>query len=97
MACETAVVASAVGGIREVVVDGETGFLVPLEQMEESPFEAKDPEKFARDLAQRVNELMRDGQLRERFGRAGRKRVEEHFSWSAIAEKTRRLYQTLER
>src|SRR5262249_17517305 len=97
MACEIAVVASAVGGIREVVVDGETGFLVPLEQMDESPFEAIDPEKFARDLAERVNQLMRDRQLRERFGKAGRKRVEEHFSWSAIAEKTKRLYESLKR
>jgi alpha-maltose-1-phosphate synthase len=97
MACETAVVASAVGGINEVVVDGETGFRVPLEQMKESPFEAIDPEKFARDLAQRVNELMRDRQLRERFGKAGRKRVEENFSWAAIAEKTKRLYETLKR
>jgi glycogen synthase len=95
MACETAVVASAVGGIREVVVDGETGFLVPLEQMKESPFEAIDPEKFARDLAQRVNELMSDRQLRERFGKAGRKRVEENFSWAAIAEKTKALYASL--
>src|SRR4029079_79066 len=95
MACETAVVASAVGGIKEVVVNGETGFLVPLEQMEESPFEAKDPERFARDLAERVNELMRDPQLRERFGRAGRKRVEENFSWAAIAEKTKALYTSL--
>jgi len=95
MACETAVVASAVGGIKEVVVDGETGFLVPLEQMKESPFEAIDPEKFARDLAQRVNELMRDRQLRERFGKAGRKRVEENFSWAAIAEKTKALYTSL--
>jgi glycogen synthase len=95
MACETAVVASAVGGIKEVVVDGETGFLVPLEQMNESPFEAIDPEKFARDLAQRVNELMRDPQLREQFGKAGRKRVETNFSWSAIAEKTKKLYETL--
>jgi starch synthase len=95
MACETAVVASAVGGIKEVVVDGETGLLVPLQQMNESPFEATDPEKFARELAERVNELMRDRQLRERFGKAGRKRVEENFSWAAIAEKTKKLYATL--
>ena len=95
MACETPVVASAVGGIKEVVVDGETGFLVQLEQMEESPFEAIDPEKFARDLAARINELMRDSELRERFGKAGRKRVEHHFGWSAIAEKTRALYASL--
>ena len=95
MACETAVVASAVGGIKEVVVDGETGFLVALEQMSESPFEATNPEKFARDLAARVNQLMRDRQLRERFGKAGRKRAEENFSWTAIAEKTKALYQTL--
>ena len=95
MACETAVVASAVGGIKEVVVDGETGLLVPLQQMNESPFEATDPEEFASDLAKRVNELMRDRQLRERFGKAGRKRVEENFSWAAIAEKTRKLYATL--
>jgi alpha-maltose-1-phosphate synthase len=95
MACETAVVASAVGGIKEVVVDGETGFLVPLEQMNESPFEAINPEQFARDLAQRINELIRNPQLRERFGQAGRKRVEEHFSWTAIAEKTKALYETL--
>ena len=97
MACETAVVASAVGGITEVVVDGETGFLVPLEQMKDSPFEAINPEKFARDLAERVNRLMRDPQLRERFGKAGRKRVEQQFSWSAIAEKTKALYETLTR
>jgi starch synthase len=95
MACETAVVASAVGGIKEVVVDGETGFLVPLEQMKESPFEATNPEKFARDLAARVNQLMRDPQLRERFGKAGRKRAEENFSWAAIAAKTKALYESL--
>jgi starch synthase len=95
MACESAVVASAVGGIKEVVVDGETGFLVPLEQMKESPFEATNPEKFERELAARVNLLMKDRQLRQRFGRAGRKRAEESFSWAAIAAKTKALYESL--
>lgn len=95
MACETPVVASAVGGIKEVVVDGETGFLVPLEQMKESPFEPTNPEKFARDLAARINQLMKDRHLREKFGQAGRKRAKEKFSWSAIAEKTKALYKTL--
>jgi len=95
MACETAVVASAVGGIKEVVVDGETGFLVPLEQMKESPFEPLHPEKFSRDLAARINQLMKDPALRERFGRAGRKCAEEKFSWSRIAQETKTLYQTL--
>jgi glycogen synthase len=97
MACETAVVASAVGGIKEVVVDGETGFLVPLEQMDESPFEATNPENFARDLAARINQLMKDRDLGAKFGRAGRKRAEQNFSWSAIAAKTKKLYETLKR
>ncbi len=95
MACETAVVASAVGGIKEVVIDGETGFLVPLDQMAESPFEPRNPEQFARDLAARINQLMNDRDLRERFGRAGRKRAEEKFGWPAIAKKTEALYKTL--
>jgi glycogen synthase len=97
MACETAVVASAVGGIKEVVVHGKTGFLVPLEQMKESPFEATNPDKFARDLAAAINHLMTERELRQKFGRAGRKRVEENFSWSAIATKTKQLYETLQR
>src|SRR5438034_737538 len=95
MACETAVVASAVGGIKEVVVDGETGFLVPLKQMKESPFEPLNPEKFSRDLAARINQLMKDPHLREKFGKAGRKRAEENFSWSKIAKKTTALYESL--
>ena len=95
MACETAVVASAVGGIKEVVVDGETGLLVPLEQAKEGLFEPKNPEKFARDLAERINQLMKHRQLREKFGKAGRKRVEEHFSWTSIAQKTKSLYEKL--
>jgi len=95
MACETAVVATAVGGIKEVVVDGETGFLVPIDQMSESPFEPRDPEKFARDLAARINQLMGDPALCEKFGRAGRKRAEEKFGWPAIAQQTRTLYEKL--
>jgi starch synthase len=97
MACETAVVASAVGGIKEVVVDGETGFLVPLEQMKESPFEPTNAGKFSRDLAGKINQLMKDRQLREEFGKAGRKRVEEKFSWSTIAQRTKALYESLTR
>jgi glycogen synthase len=95
MACETPVVASAVGGIKEVVVDGETGFLVPLEQMKESPFEATNPDKFARDLAARIDQLMKNVELREKFGKAGRMRAEEKFSWSAIARETKALYDSL--
>ena len=95
MACETAVVASAVGGIKEVVVDGVTGFLVPVEQMTESPFEPTNPEKFERDLATRINELMADPDLQKKFGRAGRKRAEEKFAWRSIAQETKRLYESL--
>ena len=97
MACETPVVASAVGGIKEVVVDGETGFLVPLKQLNESPFEPVDPDKFARDLAAKINTLMADPELRRKFGKAGRRRAEQLFSWKAIAQQTRDLYESLVR
>lgn len=95
MACETPVVASAVGGIKEVVVHDETGFLVPLEQQTESPFEPVNPDQFSRDLASNINRLMADPEMRRRFGQAGRRRVLEKFSWKAIAEQTRDLYKTL--
>lgn len=92
MACETAVVASAVGGIKEVVVEGETGFLVPIEQMTESPFEATNPEQYARQLAERINQVMADPELQKRMGKAGRARAEKLFSWSAIAHQVKDLY-----
>ena len=95
MACETAVVASAVGGIKEVVVHGETGYLVHLEQMTSSPFEAVNPRQFARDLAERINFLMTNPSIRTRMAAEGRKRVEEHFGWPAIAQRTVTLYESL--
>ena len=93
MACSTPVVASAVGGIKEVVIHEETGYLVPLDQYQESPFEPKDPAEFARALAQPINRLMGDNDLRIRMGEAGRRRAMEVFSWRAIAREVRDLYQ----
>lgn len=95
MACETAVVASAVGGIKEVVLPGETGILVPLLQQSESPYEAEHPAQYSHDLAEAINRLMADKPLRDRMAAAGRKRAVDHFSWRAIAQKTYELYQTL--
>lgn len=95
MACETAVVASAVGGIKEVVIDGTTGLLVPVEQQKETPFEAVDPDQYARDLATAVNRLMKDAPLRQQMAIAGRQRAVDHFSWKSIARKTLALYKTL--
>lgn len=95
MACGTAVVASAVGGIKEVVVDGETGRLVPLDQMDVSPFEPRDPEMFARGLADAINEVMGDEAKQRSWGAAGRKRAEEMFGWDAIARETVALYEGL--
>ena len=94
MACETAVVASRVGGIPEVVVPDETGILVDLE-LEPGTFTPKDPEAFARALAEGINRIARDPGLATRFGENGRRRAEEHFSWRAIAGKTLDLYDAL--
>ncbi len=95
MACNTAVVASAVGGIKEVVVHGETGLLVPLEQQTEAPFEPVDPDKFARDLAEGINQVLDDEELRNSMALKGRKRVEDYFDWVAIAKQTQELYKSL--
>ena len=96
MACETAVVASAVGGIPEVVVDGETGILVPFEAREgDDTFEPRDPETFERDLARAITELMADPERAAAMGKAGRRRAVEQFSWTSIARQTADLYEAL--
>jgi len=94
MACRAPVVASSTGGIKEVVVDSETGYLVPFEQNPVTSF-PREPEKFARDLAARINQLMSDPEKCRQFGEAGRHRVEETFSWTAIAHQTIDLYRKL--
>ncbi len=95
MACEIPVVASAVGGIREVVVPGETGHLVPLAQQTESPFEPVNPDQFSRGLAHYVNLLLADEALRKEMGAKGRQRAETHFSWRTIANQVLALYASL--
>ncbi|GIH99412.1 glycogen synthase [Planobispora takensis] len=94
MACETAVVATATGGIPEVVADGETGLLVPIAQSA-SDGTPDDPDRFAADIAERVNRLLADPELAAGMGRAGRVRAVEHFSWARIAERTMELYRTV--
>ena len=95
MACGTPVVASAVGGIPEVVVHGETGLLVPVEQNKEAPFEPVKAERFALNLAEAINELMRDEVRRRHMAREARRRVAENFSWEVIAQKTAELYRVV--
>ncbi len=95
MACNTAVVASAVGGIKEVVLDGETGILVTVEQMKEAPFEPVDPDQFSKDLAGGINKVIRNGELRASMAIKGRERVEACFDWKAIAKQTADLYKSL--
>jgi starch synthase len=95
MACCTPVVASAVGGIPEVVADGTTGFLVQMTPQEHAPFEPADPARFSRDLAAAINRLIDDAPLRQRMGAAGRADVERRFGWPAIAQQVVQLYETL--
>lgn len=95
MACETAVVASAVGGIKEVVLPNETGLLIPLKQQTEAPFEPVNPEQFSRDLAEGINKIVSDKALQTKMAKLGRRRVEDHFDWKAIATQTKSIYQSL--
>jgi glycosyltransferase involved in cell wall biosynthesis len=94
MACETPVVASAVGGIPEVVVPEETGLLVDLE-LRPGTFDPVNGRKFSSDLAAAINRVALDPALGEKLGKNGRRRVEQHFSWTAIARRTLDLYRSL--
>jgi starch synthase len=95
MACGAPVVASSIGGIPEIVREGETGYLVPFESDGTPRGEPRDPERFAADLAEKLNVLLADAELAAGFGRAGRERVREQFSWSTIADRTVELYARL--
>ena len=95
MACEAAVVASRTGGIPEIVVDCETGLLVPFERGDDELGSPRDPKRFAGDLARAINDLLADPAKARRFGHAGRRRVVELFSWSTIAQRTEELYESL--
>jgi len=95
MACETAVVATATGGIPEVVADGETGLLVPIEQVPDGSGTPVYPDKFVADLAAAMTTLIEDPARAGQLGLAGRRRAEEHFSWSRIAEETMAVYRSV--
>ncbi len=92
MACEVPVVATATGGIPEVVVDGETGWLVPIEQVQDGTGTPVDVDRFVADLAAALGEAVSDTDRAARFGEAGRRRAVEAFSWSSIGDRTMEVY-----
>jgi starch synthase len=92
MACELPVVATATGGIPEVVVHGETGWLVPIEQVQDGTGTPVDPDRFVADLAAALTDAVSDTARADRMGLAGRRRAVESFSWGSIGEQTNEVY-----
>ncbi len=92
MAVGLPVVGSATGGIPDVIVDGETGLLVPIEQVQDGTGTPIDPARFEADLAERLTTLVTDTEAAKTMGKAARCRVEEHFAWEAIAQRTMDVY-----
>jgi alpha-maltose-1-phosphate synthase len=97
MACATAVVGTATGGIPEVIVDGETGRLVPIDQATDGTGTPLDPDRFVRDLAVTLSEVVGDPDTARRYGEAGRLRAEQVFDWDAIGAQTAEIYAALTR
>jgi alpha-maltose-1-phosphate synthase len=95
MACETAVVATATGGIPEVVADGSTGLLVPIEQVADGSGTPLEPDRFVADLATAITMVLEDPDRAAEMGRAGRRRAVEQFSWASIADQTMEVYRSV--
>lgn len=93
MSCETPVVGSAVGGIPEIIIEGETGYLIELESISRTDFNPKNPEEFQKNFAEKINLLLEDENLATQMGKAGRERVLDIFSWESIAKTTYNYYE----
>ena len=93
MSCETPVVGSAVGGIPEIIIEGETGYLIELESISRTDFNPKNPEEFQKNFAKKINLLLEDENLATQMGKAGRERVLDIFSWESIAKTTYNYYE----
>ena len=95
MSCGTAVVGSGTGGIPEVVEDGVTGTIVPIDQVQDGTGTPTDPERYVADLAAAINDLLADPERTAAYGRAGRERVEAKFTWERISQQTQQLYREI--